>query len=263
MNVEISATPWRRCRFNCGAQAIAASARASLPGWYSPICNRISRSRCFASRRRARRPRRDARSHDVVHDAAHTVQDIDGRVVIRGRELARQHQVPIENRPHFFADRIGSVFIFDQHGVEGGDRTCRGVAGALQHLRQRREYRGRKTAPGRWFAGRQADFTQRARITRDGIDQQQDALTLIAKVFGDRSRCINSTRARQCRCIRSGDDQHGTRQVTLQAVAMNSWISRPRSPISAMTFTSAAERRASMPSNVLLPPPAAAKIPSR
>src|SRR4051812_34948256 len=39
---------------------------------------------------------------------------------------------------------------------------------------------------------------------------------------------------------------------------MNSRTSRPRSPISAITMTSACANRASMPSSVDLPPPAAA-----
>ena len=44
---------------------------------------------------------------------------------------------------------------------------------------------------------------------------------------------------------------------------MNSRTSRPRSPISAITLTSHCAPRASMPINVLLPTPAAAKMPMR
>ena len=43
----------------------------------------------------------------------------------------------------------------------------------------------------------------------------------------------------------------------------NSRTSRPRSPTSTMTLTSDAAPRASIPSSVLLPPPAAAKMPTR
>ena len=44
---------------------------------------------------------------------------------------------------------------------------------------------------------------------------------------------------------------------------MNSLTSRPRSPTSTITLTSASPPRASMPSRVLLPPPATAKMPTR
>ena len=44
---------------------------------------------------------------------------------------------------------------------------------------------------------------------------------------------------------------------------MNSWTSRPRSPIRAITLTSASQLRAIMPSSVLLPTPEPAKMPMR
>ena len=44
---------------------------------------------------------------------------------------------------------------------------------------------------------------------------------------------------------------------------MNSLTSRPRSPTSAITLTSDSPPRASMPSRVLLPPPATEKMPTR
>ena len=44
---------------------------------------------------------------------------------------------------------------------------------------------------------------------------------------------------------------------------MNSLTSRPRSPTSTITLTSASPPRASIPSSVLLPPPATAKMPTR
>ncbi|MCG3122718.1 MAG: hypothetical protein GIKADHBN_01119 [Phycisphaerales bacterium] len=44
---------------------------------------------------------------------------------------------------------------------------------------------------------------------------------------------------------------------------MNSFTSRPRSPIRAMTLTSASERAAIVPSSVLFPTPGPAKMPIR
>ena len=48
-----------------------------------------------------------------------------------------------------------------------------------------------------------------------------------------------------------------------RSCSMNSWTSRPRSPMSAMTLTSASQLRAIMPSNVLLPTPEPAMMATR
>ena len=41
------------------------------------------------------------------------------------RELARQHDVAVQDRPHFLADRIGGVLILDQHRIEVRKRAHR------------------------------------------------------------------------------------------------------------------------------------------
>src|SRR3546814_5260376 len=57
------------------------------------------------------------------HHAAEAGEHVDRRVVVGGGELAREHDVAVEDRAHFLDDRVAAVLVLGQHGVEGGERT--------------------------------------------------------------------------------------------------------------------------------------------
>src|SRR5882757_8155131 len=82
---------------------------------------------------------------DLVHGAADGPFDVDGRVQAALRKTARQHDVTVEYGPRGIGDGIVLIIAFRQNRIERGDRTdaAVAVAGALDQLRQAREYRRR------------------------------------------------------------------------------------------------------------------------
>ncbi|MNI76603.1 hypothetical protein D3C73_1328470 [compost metagenome] len=118
-------------------------------------------------------------------DAAQARQRIDGRIVVRLRQLARQIDVAVEDGADLFADRVAAFLVLDQHGVEGGDRAALDRARPLEQPGQFGEDRRRKAAPHGRFADRQADLAQRAGEAGDGVHLQHDAQALGAEAFGD------------------------------------------------------------------------------
>ena len=77
--------------------------------------------------------------------------------------LARQHDVSIEDGARAVGNGILLVVAFGEHGVERRDRADirRGVARALHQLRQAREYRGRIALGGGRLADGEADLALR------------------------------------------------------------------------------------------------------
>jgi len=87
---------------------------------------------------------------------------------------------------------------------------------------------------------------------------------LIAEILGDRQGHETGAHAQGCGPLGSGDDYHGAlTALGAQFVVYEARTSRFRSPIMAITVTSAELWRAMLPSSVLLPTPLPPKIPMR
>ena len=94
---------------------------------------------------------------------------------------------------------------------------------------------------------------------------EQDVLAAVAEVLGDRAwprrRRAQRTSAGWSEVATTTTERRSPSAPRLRS--MNSSTSRPRSPISAITLTSARTLRAIMPSSVLLPTPLPEKMPTR
>ena len=102
---------------------------------------------------------------------------------------------------------------------------------------------GRRIAlGGRRLAGGQADLALRHGEAGDAVHQAQHVLVLVAEVLGDRHGHIGGLAPHQRRLVGGGDDDDAARQALSPRVSsMNSWTSRPRSPIRPMTIDVAAD----------------------
>ncbi len=158
---------------------------------------------------------------DLVHDPAHRVQHVDGRIVVGGGQLARQHDVPVENRAGLVGHRLAHVVAFHQHGVERGDRAPLGLPGTLHQAWQRGEHRWRIAAAGGRFTGRQADFALGPGEAGQRVHQQQDAATLIAEILGDAGGDETGLGAFHRRSVGGGDHQHRAAQPLFAEVAFD------------------------------------------
>jgi len=58
---------------------------------------------------------------DRAGEPADGVQNVDGRIVILGRELSRKDDVAVENGAHRVADGLVEIVALHQHGKEAGD----------------------------------------------------------------------------------------------------------------------------------------------
>ena len=171
----------------------------------------------------------------------------------------------VEDAAHLVGDRLVHVAAGDQHGVERGDRAARVRPGPLEQPRQQREHAGRIALARGRLAGGQPDLALRARDARDRVEHEQHAPALVAEALGDRrSRRTPPSAAPGWarRWSRTRRPSAPARPAPSDS-SRNSTTSRPRSPTSAMTFTSASVWRAICPSSVDLPTPEPAKSPTR
>ena len=137
-------------------------------------------------------------------------------------------------------------------------------ARAFHQAGQEGEYRRRVAARGRRFPDGEADFPLGHGQAGGGIHHQHDVPAQIAEIFGHRGGHLGGLDAHQGGLIGSGDDDDRTGQARLpRSFSRNSFTSRPRSPMRAMTFTALWQLRAIMPSNTDLPTPEPANRPTR
>ena len=171
--------------------------------------------------------------------------------------------MPVQYPPYRISNGLIHIVAIYENSIEGGNRTCRPRSCSLKQLGQSSKYRGRISPGSRRLADSQTDFTlsHRIRVTE----------SIISMTFKPRSRkysaivvAICSLNSNQRGLVRRRhDDDRTCKPSGPRSFSMNSSTSRPRSPIRAMTLTSAAVFRAIIPSNVLLPTPEPAKMPTR
>ena len=149
---------------------------------------------------------------------------------------------------------------------QAGDGALPGAGpGPLQQPRQLGEHRRRIALGGRRLAGGQADLALRHGEAGDRIHQHQHVLAVVAEDIrrspaSDRRPGGASAPARR----RSRPPPPSARgPPSPRSSCRNSCTSRPRSPISPITETSAATLRASIDSSTDLPTPEPAKMPMR
>ena len=138
-------------------------------------------------------------------------------------------------------------------------------AGPLEQLRQQGEDDGRVAAGGRRLAGGQADLALGHRHAGEAVHHQHHVLALVAEPLGD----PGGHEARRAAARRGGASEVATttteraRPSGPRSFSMNSRTSRPRSPTSAITETSASVPRVIIDSRLDLPTPEPAKMPMR
>ena len=158
---------------------------------------------------------------DLADEARDAGQHVDRRVVAGVREVAREHDVAVEDRAHRVGDRLVHVVAVDQHGVEAGDRAARRGAGALEQLRQQGEHARRVAARGGRLADRQADLALGHGEARDRVHHQHDVAALVAEVLGDRGGGEGGLDAHQRGLVGGGHDDHGAGHALGAEVALD------------------------------------------
>ena len=121
---------------------------------------------------------------------------------------AIEHDVAVEDAAHLVGDRLFHVTALDEHGVDGGDRALLALTAALEQARQHGEDARRVAATGRRLSGGEADLALRACDARDGVDEQEHALTLIAEVLGDGRGHVSGAQALDRWRVAGGDHGH-------------------------------------------------------
>ena len=130
-------------------------------------------------------------------------RNVDGRVVITGGKVTREHDVPVENGTHRVGDRLGLVISLDQHRVETGDAAAATEApGALEQPGEQREDRRRVSLGGGRLAGGQTNLPLRHGEARHRVHHQQHLTSLVAKVLGDGRGRVGGTEPEQRRAVR-------------------------------------------------------------
>ena len=147
-----------------------------------------------------------ARDH-VVHHPRGRLFHVDGRIVARLGQRAREHDVPVQNRPGRIGNRVLLVVTFGQHGVERRDRAhaVEPIATALNQLRQLGKARRRIALGGGRLANGERNFTLRHGVAGERVHQQQHVLALVAKALGNRRGVRRALHTQQRRRVgRSG-----------------------------------------------------------
>ncbi len=140
---------------------------------------------------------------------ADRLQDIDGRIMPRRAQLARQNDVAVQNGAHRVADGFVEIVAFHQHGEKSGDGALAKSSGPLEDLRQQIKDRRRVAFLAGRLAGRQTDLALRHGQASHRIHHQQHVLALVAKIFRHRQRDKGGANAQRRGTIGSGHHQHG------------------------------------------------------
>uniref|UniRef100_A0A6V1RAB4 Uncharacterized protein n=1 Tax=Heterosigma akashiwo TaxID=2829 RepID=A0A6V1RAB4_HETAK len=146
---------------------------------------------------------------NTAHHPRHRTLDVDRRVVDGLGQVARQHDMAVQDAARRIGDRVLRVITLGQHRVEGGDRAFAGqaVAAAFDQLRQLGEAAGWVALGGRRLADGQRDLALRHRVAGQAVHQQQHMPPLVAEVFGDGGRVMRALQAHQRRRVgRCGND---------------------------------------------------------
>ena len=115
----------------------------------------------------------------------------------------------VQNCTHMIGYRLVHIVAFHQDAIDCGDGAAFAyTTTSFEYLRKKVEYRWRVTARGWWLADRQADFPLRHRETGNRIDDQQDVLALISKIFGDGVSSVDGVSSHQGGLIRRGYQHH-------------------------------------------------------
>ena len=134
-------------------------------------------------------------------------EDVDRRIVVLLRELAREDDVAVEDGARFVGDRLGHVVALDKDGVESRDGALGRVASALHQLGELGEHGGREAAAGGRLAGGKADFALGASEARDAVHEEQHLASLVAEVLGDGRGDVGGLEALHGGAVGGGDDE--------------------------------------------------------
>ena len=121
------ACPAAAARSSAACRRTAVSSSASWPGCVGAELDQVARlvvAAPAAGAGGAPPPRARAVATLVITREIERL-DVDGRVVAGLGQLARQHDVAVEDAARGVGDRVLLVVAFAQHGVEGGDRAAR------------------------------------------------------------------------------------------------------------------------------------------
>ena len=123
------------------------------------------------------------RRGDFAGQTADRIQDVNGRVMSHGAELAGQNNVAVQDGTRGVADGFVKVVAFHQHSEKSSDGGLGVVSGAFKNLGQHLEDAGRVALLAGRLAGGQSDFPLRHREPGDRIHHQKHGLALIAEIL--------------------------------------------------------------------------------
>src|SRR5262249_16329660 len=135
-------------------------------------------------------------------------------------QLARQMNVPIENRTDLIPDGV-PFLILQEHRVEGRNGAAIVVAATLEQTRQRGEHGGRIPPSRGPLTHCQPNITHPAGESRHRGEKQRSPATLIAKILGDGGPDISSPTALERRTVRRRDDDYTFAQTLRAQVVFN------------------------------------------
>ena len=82
------------------------------------------------------------RRQQLAVQSADALQHVHGGIMVLRGQLARQHDVPVQDRADRVGHRVVHVVRLHQHGEQAGDGALLAGAGPLEQLREQRENRG-------------------------------------------------------------------------------------------------------------------------
>ena len=181
------------------------------------------------------------------------------------RELAREHDVAVENRARRVGDRLVEVVALDQHGVEAGDaaasRRCRRARAAAAATRT-------PTADSPWSSGGSPTarpISRCAIATRVTESIISSTCLPWSRKYSAIAVATSAPRARTQRGLVAGrDDHHRTCEPFRAEDALDEFAHFAAALADQRDHVHVGLRvRAIMPSSVLLPTPDPAKMPTR
>jgi hypothetical protein len=119
---------------------------------------------------------------DAVARSARTRRHVDRRKEAAPRQGARQHDVPVERRARRDADRVALVVGIGQNGCDQRHRAACAIAGRFEVAIEFGPDARRITAAAGRLAQPVGPLTQRRRIARQTVDDQQHVQASLAQV---------------------------------------------------------------------------------
>ena len=122
---------------------------------------------------------------DIRHQAGNAGPDINGRIVIRGRQGTGKDDMSVQDTANRVRDGLVGIVALHQNRIHAGNGAFFKVAAALQQLGQLRVNRRRIATGHRRFSHRQPDLALGHGEARQRVHHQQHVVALIPEILSD------------------------------------------------------------------------------